>query len=272
MIKDQKPYLIYACLNCKQFSYVKTTQKTAKCLRCGRFHKVSKILHKGEIVKGITAAMNHVKEKQNQLSINESKFQLNLRTEGDFSPVKHSKKKSKKFIVGYHGVLGNKKGADIFIDAIKIVNKYNLPIEFNVTGEGDLKKELKKLKNVKYHGYVSIKDKIKYMAQNNITIAPYNRMIYGNYPVSKDTTEVYLPTKVAESLCLGIPVVAPDVMPFKNYPNILFKIADLEKLPIKSETYDLCYLACVLEHHQALDDLCGFVVAGEVLAYVCIVE
>ncbi|MHA2220106.1 MAG: DUF1922 domain-containing protein, partial [Candidatus Hodarchaeales archaeon] len=48
--KDETPYLIFACYKCKQFLYAKTTQKTRKCLRCGRMHKIEKIIDSGEIV------------------------------------------------------------------------------------------------------------------------------------------------------------------------------------------------------------------------------
>lgn len=65
---DTTPYLVFACTKCHQYSYVKTTQKTKKCLRCNRTHKVADILKTGEIVKGITNALKYVKEKQNQLA------------------------------------------------------------------------------------------------------------------------------------------------------------------------------------------------------------
>jgi len=68
--KDETPYLIFTCRKCQQFGYVKTTQKTKKCLRCGRTHQVSS-LSKGEIVYGITAAVDTVKKKQNEFSVPE---------------------------------------------------------------------------------------------------------------------------------------------------------------------------------------------------------
>jgi len=69
--KDETPYLIFACKKCKEFSYVKTTQKTKKCLRCGRTHQVQRILNDGEVVCGMTEAVNSVKRKQNELAIPE---------------------------------------------------------------------------------------------------------------------------------------------------------------------------------------------------------
>jgi hypothetical protein len=66
--KDETAYLIFACTKCREFSYVKTTQKTKKCLRCGRINLVRDILNDGEIVNGMTEAVNTVKRKQNELA------------------------------------------------------------------------------------------------------------------------------------------------------------------------------------------------------------
>ena len=69
--KDETPYLVFACKKCKEFSYVKTVQKTKKCLRCGRTHQVRDILNEGEEVIGMTEAVNAVKRKQNKITIPE---------------------------------------------------------------------------------------------------------------------------------------------------------------------------------------------------------
>ena len=66
--KDETPYLIFACKKCEEYSYVKTVQKTKKCLRCGRTHQVQGILKDGEVVCGMTEAVNTVKRKQNALA------------------------------------------------------------------------------------------------------------------------------------------------------------------------------------------------------------
>ena len=95
--KDETPYLVFTCKRCRQYSYVKTTQKTKKCLRCGRTHQVKDVLGLGEIIYGMTAAVDTVKQKQTELATPE------FRSEGDFvvainrfptrTPVKKSKKK-----------------------------------------------------------------------------------------------------------------------------------------------------------------------------------
>lgn len=82
--KDETAYLIFECTKCRQFMYVKTTQKGKKCLRCGRNHTVSKILDSGEIVNGMTAAVEDVKEKQNDFGISELGHAPELRAFDDF--------------------------------------------------------------------------------------------------------------------------------------------------------------------------------------------
>lgn len=69
--KDQNPYIVFACIRCKQFLYVKATQKTKKCLRCGQRHTVASIINIGELVKGISNAVKRVKTRQNELATEE---------------------------------------------------------------------------------------------------------------------------------------------------------------------------------------------------------
>lgn len=82
--KDEKPYLVFTCSKCKQYLYVKTTQKGKKCLRCGRTHKVATIVDSGEIVKGMTAAVKLVQTRQNELALQELGTDPELRAGDDF--------------------------------------------------------------------------------------------------------------------------------------------------------------------------------------------
>jgi len=79
IIKDKKPYLVFKCGKCEQYMYVKPTQKTKKCLRCGKNYKVKK-LNIVEEVEGMSAAVKKVKELQNALSNTP-----NLKGEKEFS-------------------------------------------------------------------------------------------------------------------------------------------------------------------------------------------
>lgn len=82
--KDKTPYIVFTCSKCKQYMYVKTTQKTKKCLRCGRHHIVVSVLNSGEIVEGMTDAVNLVKERQAEFGLIESEDTPEFRAVGDF--------------------------------------------------------------------------------------------------------------------------------------------------------------------------------------------
>ena len=82
--KDETPYLIFECSKCRQFMYVRTTQKGKKCLRCGCTHVVSRILDSGEIVNGMTAAVDEVKNRQNGFAVSELGHSPEFRAFTDF--------------------------------------------------------------------------------------------------------------------------------------------------------------------------------------------
>ena len=88
-VKDKKPYLVFKCSKCNQYSYVKTTQKTKKCLRCGRAHQVKDLETSAIKVKGISEALKEVQARQNMLG------KGNFRTEGGFTvAVNYNKNKN----------------------------------------------------------------------------------------------------------------------------------------------------------------------------------
>lgn len=82
--RDDTPYLVFPCAICKQYTYVKVTQKTKKCVRCGHSHIVTKILESGEIVKGISSAVDTVKIRQNEFALKELGRYPEFRTSNDF--------------------------------------------------------------------------------------------------------------------------------------------------------------------------------------------
>lgn len=82
--KDEKPYLVFPCNKCGQYSYVKLTQKGKKCLRCGRTPQVSKIKDSGEVVNGISVAVETVKKRQNELAFEKLGGEPDLLTSQSF--------------------------------------------------------------------------------------------------------------------------------------------------------------------------------------------
>ncbi|MFX1406871.1 MAG: DUF1922 domain-containing protein [Promethearchaeota archaeon] len=92
--KDTTPYIVFRCSKCKQFSYVKSTQKTKKCLRCGRTYQVRSLLTSSEIVYSMSAAVKAVQEKQNKLGLKKSDGAITLSTESDFIIIPSNSKKT----------------------------------------------------------------------------------------------------------------------------------------------------------------------------------
>lgn len=82
--KDKTPYIVFECAKCKQYLYAKTTQKGKKCLRCGRHHRISSIIDSGEIVYGMTSAVEKVKEKQNMYAERELGHKPEFRAFNDY--------------------------------------------------------------------------------------------------------------------------------------------------------------------------------------------
>ncbi|MFX0021521.1 MAG: hypothetical protein ACFE9S_04295 [Candidatus Hermodarchaeota archaeon] len=82
--RDTTPYILFRCERCRQYTYVKTIQKSKKCVRCGYTQKVSKIRNYGKVVKGISKVVELVKQKQNEIAIKELGSEPEFRTSGDF--------------------------------------------------------------------------------------------------------------------------------------------------------------------------------------------
>ncbi len=120
--KDSKPYIIFKCSKCKQYMYVKPTQKTKKCLRCGRTHTIQKIkrFNEIEIVEGMSAAVQRVKELQNQYAIEKLQGVLNLKGEDSFSIVVHKKKV---YLNEFETICMNKSLEKRFIDLLQDLSK-----------------------------------------------------------------------------------------------------------------------------------------------------
>ncbi|MFX1572791.1 MAG: DUF1922 domain-containing protein [Promethearchaeota archaeon] len=88
--RDQTPYYVFTCRKCHQYMYVKTTQKTKKCLRCGRSHKVENIQDSSELVNGVSKAIEVVKTRQHELAIKTIGDIPDLRASSDFKVARSS--------------------------------------------------------------------------------------------------------------------------------------------------------------------------------------
>ena len=83
--RDETPYIVFACSKCRQYIYAKTTQKSKKCARCGRTHAVNNILESGEVVLGISTAVELVKKRQDEFAIKELGTRPAFRSSNDFT-------------------------------------------------------------------------------------------------------------------------------------------------------------------------------------------
>ncbi len=82
--RDLTPYYVFACKKCGQYTYAKTTQKTKKCVRCGRNHQVRLMIVNSELASGITAAVETIKERQGELAVKELGRAPDLRLPNEF--------------------------------------------------------------------------------------------------------------------------------------------------------------------------------------------
>ena len=112
--RDHTPYYVFTCTKCHQYMYVKITQKTKKCLRCGKAHKVENIQDSSELVNGISTVVEVVKARQNELAIQTLGDTPDLRASSDFKVArscstsrgtKHIEKSDNGFLEKYKKML-----------------------------------------------------------------------------------------------------------------------------------------------------------------------
>ncbi len=115
--RDETPYIIFSCKKCGQYMYAKKTQKSKKCLRCGHSHIVSQIKSIGETVKGMTNAVNRVKQKKNKLAIKELGNEPEFRTSSDFKIT--NKILPRKPVLPEFQVKDNEGNEDDYLDSFK---------------------------------------------------------------------------------------------------------------------------------------------------------
>ena len=141
--KDTKLYLVFKCSKCDQYSYVRPTQKTKKCLRCGRVHQVKNLELSAIKVKGISEAVKEVQARQNILG------KANLRTEGVFALTVNN---NKNFMKKNSKINFKEDNLDKFIEILNRLSDlyYEFPlfmIDLMVEDTNIPKKEIKYLIN-----------------------------------------------------------------------------------------------------------------------------
>lgn len=126
-----------------------------------------------------------------------------------------SKKKTRKrgrgdrdeFVIMYHGTIVERNGLDTALEAIDLIRDQISNLVFHVYGDGDFVRrflerveELKLKDVVYYHGHVSLENVAIAIESIDVGVIP-NRI--------SPFTNINLPTRIFEYLCMGKPVIAP---------------------------------------------------------------
>lgn len=123
----------------------------------------------------------------------------------------------KKFVLMYHGLIVNRHGLDIAIDAISLVKNKIKGLEFHIYGDGDesfldrIKSQVKELRLVdivKFYGSVPLEKIADAVSSMDCGIVP-NRM--------DPFTNLNLPTRIFECLSVGKPVIVPRTQGIQDY-------------------------------------------------------
>jgi glycosyltransferase involved in cell wall biosynthesis len=119
------------------------------------------------------------------------------------------------FSIIYHGSIVERHGLYDALEAVKLLRDKIPAIEFHMYGEGDYKEQLVKdiddlgLKGVAYfHGFCKQEDLVPEICKSDLGIIPNRRSPF---------TEVNLPTRIFEYLCLNVPVIVPRTKGILDY-------------------------------------------------------
>jgi glycosyltransferase involved in cell wall biosynthesis len=132
-----------------------------------------------------------------------------------FVGQKRKKFDEKKFILMYHGSIVERHGLDLLAKAAKILENKIPDLEVIVYGDGefvpkflDVVKSLRLENTLQYHGKVSLDEIAETIPEINLGIIP-NRI--GPF------TQINLPVRTFEYLCMKKPVVVPRTQGIKDY-------------------------------------------------------
>jgi glycosyltransferase involved in cell wall biosynthesis len=121
-----------------------------------------------------------------------------------------------RFTLVYHGTLARRLGLDIAIRAVAVVREVISDIEFRIIGDGEernalvaLVRELGLSDVVRFSdGFVPVERVPHLIRDAHIGLVPL-RVSAG--------TDIMLPTKLLEYVCLGIPCIAPETTTIRRY-------------------------------------------------------
>lgn len=129
--------------------------------------------------------------------------------------VKQDLLDSKKFIVMFHGTIVERHGLDTAVEALVHLKEQIPSVAFLVFGEGDFVDPFLKLRDkynlsdiIHYYGHVPIEDIVSVIPVIDVGLIPNK---------SSPFTDLNLPTRIFEYLCLGKPVIVPRTRGILDY-------------------------------------------------------
>lgn len=119
------------------------------------------------------------------------------------------------FRLMYHGTVVERHGLGTALRAVALLRRQIPGLEFHVFGGGDyvdrfleLRDELQLTDAVTYHGWVPLETVAEWVPKIDLGLVPNKRSVF---------TEINLPTRLFEYLCMGKPVVAPQTKGIHDY-------------------------------------------------------
>jgi glycosyltransferase involved in cell wall biosynthesis len=119
------------------------------------------------------------------------------------------------FLLMYHGTVVERHGLDTALHAVALLRDEIPGLHFHVFGGGDFVEAFLELRTalgledfVTYHGWVPLETVAAFVPQVDLGLVPNKRSVF---------TEINLPTRLFEYLCLGRPVVAPETKGIRDY-------------------------------------------------------
>jgi len=144
---------------------------------------------------------------------------MNSPQESVFESVKNRDRRmpDDKFIIMYHGTITERYGLDTAVDALALVIKEIPTAELHVYNDGEFRKtveqqvqDLKLQDCVTFHGRVTLERIAEIIPSIDVGVVPNHRDAF---------TELNLPTRILEYLCMNRSAVAPRTTGVLDYFN-----------------------------------------------------
>lgn len=144
---------------------------------------------------------------------------MNSPQESVFGAVEHRGRREpdNKFIIMYHGTITERYGLDTAVEALVLVRKAIPTAELHVYNDGEFLETVKKqvedlkLQNcVSFHGRVTLEQIAEIIPSIDVGVVPNHRDAF---------TEINLPTRILEYICMNRSAVAPRTTGVLDYFN-----------------------------------------------------